>query len=214
MRQLKRLRGQLAEFEVVVAPGRLAETLDEKAVAKYGITGLDVQIIRAWGQAPAFAEPPASPAIRGQSRLQLAFQAEIAGRVAEVTVPVTPVPGPGGLLRLRFDVPRVYGWLPLPAPLLLAGLAAAPRVGGWAGAEPPLVRFPGLARWELDVRELILLALLPARGWRLPDRGRVELAAVAVEEGGLRLRLAEGEPAPGAGRPTRPSGCSRTAMRR
>ena len=112
-------------------------------------------------------------------------------------MPVTPVPAPGGLLRLRFDVPRVYGWLPLPAPLLLAGLAAAPRMDGWAGAEPPLVRFPGLARWELDVRELILLALLPARGWRLPDRGRVELAAVAVEEGGLRLRLAEGEPAAG-----------------
>ena len=181
LRQLKRLRGQLAEFEVVVAPGRLAETLDEKAVAKYGITGLDVQIVTSGDQ----------------SRLQLAFQAEIAGRVAEVTVPVTPVPGAGGLLRLRFDVPRVYGWLPLPAPLLLAGLAAAPRVGGWAGAEPPLVRFPGLSRWELDVRELVLLALLPARGWRLPDCGRVELAAVGVEEGGLRLRLAEGEPAGG-----------------
>ena len=177
MRQLKRMRGQLAEFEVVIAPGRLAETLDERAVAKYGITGLEVQSVG--------------------PRLQLAFQAEIAGRIAEVTVPVTPVPAPGGRLRLRFDVPRVYGWLPLPAPLLLAGLAAAPRIAGWAGAEPPLVRFPELASWELDVRELILLALLPARGWRLPDRGRVELAAVAVEEGGLRLRLAEvdaGEP--------------------
>jgi tetratricopeptide (TPR) repeat protein len=178
MRQLKRLRGQLAEFEVVISPARLAETLDERAVAKYGITGLEVQSVG--------------------PRLQLAFQAEIAGRIAEVTVPVTPVPAPGGRLRLRFDVPRVYGWLPLPAPLLLAGLAAAPRIGGWAGAEPPLVRFPELASWELDVRELILLALLPARGWRLPDRGRVEVAAVAVEEGGLRLRLAEvdaGEPA-------------------
>jgi tetratricopeptide (TPR) repeat protein len=179
MRQLKRLRGQLAEFEVVVAPGRLAETLDERGVAKYGITGLEVQIVE----------------VGTQHRLQLAFQAEIAGRVAEVTVPVTPAPAPGGLLRLRFDVPRVYGWLPLPAPLLLAGLAAAPRVGGWAGAEPALVRFPGLASWELDVRELILLALLPARGWRLPERGRVELAAAVVEEGGLRLHLVEGEPA-------------------
>ena len=110
---------------------------------------------------------------------------------------MTPVVAPGGRLRLQFDVPRVYGWLPLPAPLLLAGLTAAPRVNGWAGAEPPLVRFSNLASWDLDVRELTLLALLPARGWRLPDRGRVELVAVEIEESGVRLRLAEGEPAEG-----------------
>ena len=110
---------------------------------------------------------------------------------------MTPVVAPGGRLQLRFDVPRVYGWLPLPAPLLLAGLTAAPRVNGWAGAEPPLVRFSNLAAWDLDVRELTLLALLPARGWRLPDRGRVELVGVEIEESGVRLRLAEGEPAEG-----------------
>jgi tetratricopeptide (TPR) repeat protein len=186
MRELKRLRGRLGEFDLLVVPGRLGGCLDERALARFGILGLEVQV--------------------AAGRVRLAFQAEIGGRSAEVTVPLALQPAPGGVLRVALDVPRVYGPLPLPAPLLLAGLAAAAtgRDGNWTTADPPLVRCPALASWELDVRELTLLGLLTPRGWRLPDRARIELLAVEVDQEGVHLRLGEGEcppppaPAPGA----------------
>ena len=91
-----------------------------------------------------------------------------------------------------FDV-RVYGFLPVPPPLLVAALFMA--VGAAASPEPndgvvPLVRLEGATDLEIDVRELALLALLPMQGWRMPERHHLDGTAMRAEAASQRLTVA------------------------
>jgi cellulose synthase operon protein C len=128
-----------------------------------------------------------------EGEVRLALQARLAGASAgTAAVPVTVrawlVAAPGGRLRVELDVPRVFGELPVAAPLLVSAwwAAAAP---GWVTHAPPLLVRRGLLACEVAARELALFALLPAHGWRLPEREAVELAEVAVAAGRLVLEF-------------------------
>jgi tetratricopeptide (TPR) repeat protein len=113
-------------------------------------------------------------------------------------------------VRLSFFDVRVYGFLPVAAPLLCAavftalGAASASsgrrgtgsngRVGGgWVSAPSPLLRVVGPSDLELDILDLALCALLPAHGWRLPDRNQLQLRPVEVVADRLTLHYAPAE---------------------
>ena len=169
---LRRRRGRLRTLGVRIALERLVGLLDRRALGRFGISE------------PWLGGQVGQP----EGDLVLRFRAQVGGRQADVTVGVTLAAGPGAAVRLRFAVPRVYGALPLPAPLLLAGWAGALGAGSGQSAAaatagrplPALVRCDRLSVWQLDLGGLILFDLLPARGWRLPERSRARLASVRV----------------------------------
>ena len=99
---------------------------------------------------------------------------------------------PGRARLSMFDV-RVYGFLPVPSPLLVTALftalGAAPSRRSDDGVAP-LVHLEGATDLEIDVRELALLALLPMHGWRMPERRHLEGTALRADAASQRLRIA------------------------
>lgn len=114
----------------------------------------------------------------------------IGHREAPFTIRVAvdpPSPGERQLGLFLGDV-RLYGPLPLPAPLVGTALARA-IVDGGGGPSPRLVsRDGGL---ELAPLDLALVPALVLRGWRLPALGAAALRTSAVpdDDGSWRLRF-------------------------
>ena len=99
---------------------------------------------------------------------------------------------PGCARLSMFDL-RVYGFLPVPPPLLVAALFTA--LGAAPSREPEngvasLVHLEGATDLEIDVRELALLALLPMHGWRMPERHHLDGTALRAEAASQRLTVA------------------------
>src|SRR4051812_48174703 len=95
-----------------------------------------------------------------------------------------------------YDV-RVYGLLPVSAPMLASALFAAtgatpgeprPPHPGAVPAGAPLLWLEGATDLQLELVELALLALLPAQGWRMPERGQAGPLAVESAPGRVVLR--------------------------
>ena len=106
--------------------------------------------------------------------------------------------------RLLVSQPRVYGYLPTPAPLLahriLAALVdavdpAAPDLAAPAeetpdsehASAPMRPRITGLGQISLEPLTTFLWTTLPAAGWRLPGASRVRLTRVRVSPGGMEM---------------------------
>jgi tetratricopeptide (TPR) repeat protein len=120
-------------------------------------------------------------------------------------------------LRVLVARPRVYGFLPEPAPRLAHRITAAllaaaeppadrsdgrsdgqpgARPGTPAGVQPgarpgarPGAQIDGLGRFSIEPLAALLWRMLPPAGWRLPQSRHIGAVALGVRRGGLHLGL-------------------------
>jgi hypothetical protein len=190
-RAFRSRRCRLVEFGFSVAPLELEHALARAALGRFGL-----------GEATVALTP---------AGLRLGLRAKVAGREAEVSAKVAFTALAQGQWRVNLHDARVHGFVPIPAPLLLAALPAAlglfagpdatdptgaPAQIHWTAAAPPLLRPRGLTEFDLDVAAMVLVALLPAAGWRLPalgdGAGDEALASLPVNLGAGRIGFALG----------------------
>jgi len=116
------------------------------------------------------------------SRLTLLARVRLGGREVELTAAavVAPLP-PRGASLCVYDV-RAFGYLPVPAPLVVNALFSALGAETPANRDsspedglPPLLHIHSAADIRIDVCELVMLAMLPMYGWRLPDRSQIKI---------------------------------------
>ncbi len=176
-------RCQLVDFAFSVGAGEIAQALGRADLARYGLFDPVVEV--------------------GRDGLRLSFRAEIAGRTAGVSAKAVLVPRPEGAYRIALRDARVHGYLPVPAPLLLASLPVAlgfvVEAGGqgevarttgrhWMASPPSLIDVRGLTEIDLRASEAALTALLASAGWRLPSLEGLVSQPLAVS--GERLTFA------------------------
>ena len=191
------------------------------------VVSLDTLAVTAWlDQAPleryGLHHPWLETGALGLSGLRLALRAELGGRVALVTGRVEVVPREGGGVRAEVRSARAYGFLPVPVPLVFAGLFTAlgataagqapgePDAEGsngngahggaghglrWWSQGPALLRMPGATALETAAVDLLLYPLLAGRGWRLPERRGVELGRIVTDADQVRLSFIKEGPA-------------------
>ena len=171
--RFKNHRLKLREMAVSFAADDLAGFLREARLADYGLFGPQVEL--------------------DDGLVRVGARAVLGDRQAEFTATGALTMVQPGLARLSvFDV-RVYGFLPVPPPLLVTALFTA------LGAAPsrqldegiaPLVHLEGATDLEINVRELALLALLPMHGWRMPERRHLDGTALHADAASQRLTFA------------------------
>ena len=170
--RFKNHRLKLRELAVSFEAKDLKGFLRDARLADYGLFGPEVEI--------------------EDGLVRVGARAVLGDRQAEFTATGALTMVQPGCARLSmFDV-RVYGFLPVPPPLLVAALFMA--LGAAASPEPsdgvvPLVRLEGATDLEIDVRELALLALLPMQGWRMPERHHLDGTALRAEAVSQRLTV-------------------------
>lgn len=160
--RFKNRRLNLRELSLFVRAKEIATILSRAPLADFGIFDPHVSI-----QGP---------------RLTFCARVVLGGREVEVTILAAIAPSPPRSATLSIYGVRCYGFLPVPAPLVLAALCSA------LGAEspssrpslvdlalPPLIQLRGAAEVRIDVCELAMLAILPMHGWRLPERSQVQI---------------------------------------
>ncbi|HVZ70817.1 MAG TPA: hypothetical protein VHJ20_00450, partial [Polyangia bacterium] len=108
-------------------------------------------------------------------------RATVDGRQADFTARALVTPSSGRRVRVAIDDVRIYGFLPVPAPLLGGALFAATRLGAGAGR--------AARRWsaEVDPLDLAIYETFAADGWRLPDLSRVRVLDANVSRAGVTL---------------------------
>jgi tetratricopeptide (TPR) repeat protein len=130
------------------------------------------------------------------TRLTLCARVVLGDREVEMTAlaTISTLP-PRGASLCVYDV-RAYGFLPLPAPLLVMAIFSA--LGAESPAQldrapdsalPPLLHIRGPADIRLDVCDLVMLAILPMHGWRLPERGQVQVRVAGGGDHATRVPL-------------------------
>jgi tetratricopeptide (TPR) repeat protein len=175
--QFQNRRCRLRELALSVGAAEVTGFLRQGRLADHGIVE------------PAVTIAAAELHVEGQARLgrhQAGFTARGALRTQ-----------PAGRARISMYDVRVYGFLPVSAPLLASALfaacGAAPGRSAAPGGVPaaaPLVWLEGATDLGLELLELALLGLLPAQGWRMPERRQVEAVPAGGGEGRLALRYA------------------------
>jgi tetratricopeptide (TPR) repeat protein len=182
-------RCRLRELVLSLSAGEVAAFLRSPRLAEFGI--FDPQVTLAGGE------------------LRLDAGARVGEREVGFTARARLEPVPPRRARLAFLDVRVYGFLPVPGPMLVAALFAsagaspgtgpASLVGGAVPAGAPLAWLEGATDLQLELVEAVLLELLPGSGWRLPERARVQALDFEAEDGRLTLRYGpEGGAAPPA----------------
>jgi hypothetical protein len=129
------------------------------------------------------------------TRLTLCARVVLGDREVEMTaLAALSTHSPRGVSLCVYDV-RAYGFLPVPAPLvvmaLFSALGAESPVSSDHAADsplPPLLHIRGPAEIRLELCDLVMLAILPMHGWRLPERSQVQLRVAGG--GGARHALA------------------------
>jgi tetratricopeptide (TPR) repeat protein len=155
---------RLRELVLAFTPAEIAQMVQRAPLARFGIVDPIVEVVA--------------------DGVRLAARAVVGGREADFTARGRVQVAPLGRLAVTFDDIRVYGFLPLPAPLLTGAVFAA--LG--ARAVGPLTA-PGPTRLELAILELSLFPLLAAQGWRMPERREVGFLSADVGPGGVQLHL-------------------------
>jgi tetratricopeptide (TPR) repeat protein len=158
----RRRRGRLRTAVITVDAAGLRGAFDDDALAAEGIAGLEL--------------------VLDDGYVLLHARATVEGREADFTARGTVAPAAGRRVRLTVDDVRVYGFLPVPAPLLGGAIVAASRLGA---------RGDGRAqrRWsvELDALDLAIYETFAASGWRLPDLSRARVIGANVSSAGVTL---------------------------
>jgi tetratricopeptide (TPR) repeat protein len=116
------------------------------------------------------------------SRLTLCARVRLGGREAEITAAAVLSPLPPRSANLCVYDVRAFGFLPVPAPLVVTALLSALGAETPANREsapdlalPPLVHIHSAADIRINVCELVMLAMLPMYGWRMPERSQVQI---------------------------------------
>jgi tetratricopeptide (TPR) repeat protein len=114
------------------------------------------------------------------SRLTLTARVHIGGHESEMTISALVSSLPPCAVRLCIYDVRTYGFLPVPAPLVVTALLSAlgadsPVAPKEDAALPPLLHMRSTADVCIDACELAMLAILPMHGWRLPERKHVQI---------------------------------------
>jgi tetratricopeptide (TPR) repeat protein len=130
------------------------------------------------------------------SRLTLGARVVLGGHESEITATalVSPQP-PRGAGLCVYDV-RSYGFLPIPAPLVVTALFSALGAESPANLDPnpdlalpPLLHIRSASDIRIDVCELAMLAILPMHGWRLPERTHVQIRVAGGAAKATRVPL-------------------------
>ena len=170
--RFKNLRLKLREMAVSFAADDLAGYLRSARLADYGLFGPQVEV--------------------DDGLVRIAARAVLGDRQAEFTATGALTMVQPGRARLSMFEVRVYGFLPVPPPLLVTALftalGAAPSRQSDDGVAP-LAHLEGATDLEIDVLDLALLALLPMHGWRMPERRHLDGTAVHAEAASQRLTL-------------------------
>ena len=136
------------------------------------------------------------------SRLTLTARVHIGGHESEMTVTalVSALP-PCAVGLCVYDV-RTYGFLPVPAPLVVSALFSALGAKSSAslhdGALPPLLHMRSTTEISVEACELAMLAILPMHGWRLPERKDVQIRVAGGAAKATRVPLVFSLAEPGA----------------
>jgi len=116
------------------------------------------------------------------SRLTLSARVQLGGHECEVTAAALVSPQPPRSAGLCVYDVRAYGFLPIPAPLVVTALFSALGAESPANVDsapelalPPLIHIRSAADIRIDACELAMLAILPMHGWRLPERRHVQI---------------------------------------
>jgi tetratricopeptide (TPR) repeat protein len=179
-------RCRLREMSVSVSGAELASLLRAARLADFGL--LDPQVTIAGGV------------------VRFEATARVGAHEAAFVARGTLVPVPPRRARLvLFDV-RLYGFLPIAAPLLATALfaslgavaASAPPPSLPVAAQAPLLWLEGPTDLHLELLELALLGFLAGNGWRLPERERVSACRVRGVDGRLVVSWSGGADEPAA----------------
>jgi tetratricopeptide (TPR) repeat protein len=155
-------RGRLQVAVITVDEARLRSAFAPAALAAVGVDDLRLGLADGW--------------------VRLRGHASAGGRQADFTARAFVTPASRRRVRLTIDEVRVYGFLPLAAPLLGGVILGATVVGGGANGR-------AAPHWsvEIDVLDLAVYETFAAWGWRLPDISGARLEAVTVSPAGITL---------------------------
>jgi tetratricopeptide (TPR) repeat protein len=160
--RFKNRRLRLRELSLFVGSRELTGFLARAPLAEFGIFDPHV-------------------AIAG-SRLTLSARVHLGGHECEITAAALVSPQPPRSASLCVYDVRAYGFLPIPAPLVVTALFSALGAESPANLDstpafalPPLLHVRSAAEIRIDVCELAMLAILPMHGWRLPERKHVQI---------------------------------------
>lgn len=130
------------------------------------------------------------------SRLTLCARILLGGREAEITTVAVISPLPPASARLCVCDVRVFGFLPVPAALVVTALFSALGAETPANRDstpdldlPPLVHIRSAADIRIDACDLAMLAILPTHGWRMPERKQVRIRVAGGAAKATRLPL-------------------------
>jgi tetratricopeptide (TPR) repeat protein len=166
----RRRRGRLRAAVISVDGARLQAALAPRALAELGISELRLHL--------------------AEGHVRLRAHARIKEREADFTARVLVTPASRRRVRVTIDDVRVYGFLPVAAPVLGGMVLAASA----ANAEGTSRRATLHAHWtlELDVLDLAVYETFASCGFRLPDISEARLGAVTVAPAGIRLAWSGG----------------------
>lgn len=174
--RFKNRRLSLRELSLFVAAGDIATVLSRAPLDAFGI--FEPRVV-----------------IDGQ-RLTLRARVALGGHEAEVTALAALSPLPPRSASLCVYDACAYGFLPVPAPLVVTALFSALGAESPAKREgevelplAPLLQIRTASEIRVDVCELAMLAILPMHGWRLPDRGHVRIRAAGGAADARRIPL-------------------------
>jgi tetratricopeptide (TPR) repeat protein len=129
-------------------------------------------------------------------RLTLRARVKLGGREAEVTALAAISPAPPRSANLCVYGVRAYGFLPIPAPLVVTALFSALGAESPANRDsvyqldlPPLIQIRSASDIRIDVCDLAMLAILPMHGWRLPERSQVQIHVAGGSAQATRIPL-------------------------
>jgi|GEM_PF-2985353 len=111
-----------------------------------------------------------------------------------------------GRLRIVFHDLRVYGFFPVPAPILVSTFLSS--VASMGGDRRRPIQLNGPSELEVDVLDWSLFDLLAKRGWRLPARSHLRSLEPEVEPDRIVLRYVARDGKGGAQSDFAPSGSS------
>jgi Tfp pilus assembly protein PilF len=117
----------------------------------------------------------------GDGHLGVGGRAAAGGRQADFTARVTVTAASRRRVRVTIDDVRLYGFLPLAAPLVGGALLAASLEAD--------ARERRAAHWtvELDLLDRAVFEAFASRGFRLPDISAARLGSISVGAGGVTL---------------------------
>jgi tetratricopeptide (TPR) repeat protein len=174
--RFKNRRLHLRELSLFVSGKEIAGLLARAAIGDFGILSPHVSI--------------------EGTRLTLSARMVIGGRDVEVTAVGALAPVAPRSASLCIYAVRAYGFVPIPAPLVVMALFSA------LGAESPgkresaaeldlvpLIQIRSASEVRIEVCDLAMLAILPMHGWRMPERSQVRIRVAGGSAQATRIPL-------------------------